>query len=91
MLVWQLGARNPYHLQMSKSLLWRIGELGKELARGLRQAGDYLDRILNGEKPATLPVMQVTKMDLVINMKTAKGLGLTIAPTLPERSDEVFE
>jgi len=88
-LVWQLGARNS-HIQATRCS-GELVRLGRNWPGALRQAGDYLDRILNGEKPATLPVMQVTKMDLVINMKTAKGLGLTIAPTLPERSDEVFE
>ena len=64
---------------------------GAEQIELFRQAASYVDRILNGTKPAELPVQAPTKFDMAINLKTAKALGLDVPQTLLARADKVIE
>jgi len=64
---------------------------GPNTPNQFRRAADYVDKILRGAKPGDIPVEQPTKFDLIVNLTTAKALGLEIPPTLLSRADEVIE
>jgi putative ABC transport system substrate-binding protein len=64
---------------------------GSEMRDEFRLAASYVDRILKGEKPGDLPVQAPVKYELVVNLKTAKALGLTVPPSLLDRADAVIE
>jgi len=84
----RLPAVSPFRVFAESGCLLSYGS---DSVDNFRRAASYVDRILRGEKPAALPVQQPTKFELVINLKTAKALGLTIPPSLLQRADQVIE
>ena len=90
----ELGLKHRMPVITGEPEFARLGGLiqyGPDLVDSWRRAAEYVDKILRGSKPADLPFAQPTKFELVINLKTAKALGLTVPASLLARADEVIE
>jgi putative ABC transport system substrate-binding protein len=93
-LIISAAARYNVSAVYSQSPFARDGGLlsyGVDFVDNYRRAATYVDRILRGEKPAKLPVQLPTKFEMVVNLKTAKALGIAVPPSIMLRADEVIE